>query len=1044
MARERPLAVVGIGASAGGLEALEGLFRNFPAQSGLSFVIVTHMAAGVHSSLPEVLARMTPMPVLEAEDGQVLETDHVYVCPPDHLLTLEEGNIRLRAQPSNRQKRPIDVFLSSLAEEWADAAVGVLLSGGGTDGTMGMKTIKERGGFTLAQGSNGTEPMQSGMPDSAVAAGVVDLVLPVEDMAARLVDYAQRLTASAAQKSGESQAEEEKIRRTICQILLKEVGHDFSGYKEKTFMRRVRRRMQVLQLTSLARYLERLQEEPDELQLLFRDLLIGVTNFFRDTSAFEALNTSVIPRLFDGKGVNDTVRVWVPGCATGEEVYSIAILMREHMDTLRTPPKVQLFATDIDEAALGIARLGRYPAALMDNVAPQRLKRFFIGDDVTYTVSKDIRDMCMFWAHSIIRDPPFSRIDLISCRNLLIYFGVDFQGQAMPVFHFALKPRGYLFLGTSENVTSAADLFVPLDKKHRIFQRRDHVVAPLQLPAFTGHGRTVTGAPANREPSAIAVTVRRAIESRVMERYAPAHVVVNRDGDILHYSPRTGKYLEPAPGLPNRQLVAMARRGLRLDLRAVLREAVEGRRPASRENVSVEMEDRVQIVNIMVEPFGESDNDPLFLVIFTDVGQPFSPNDHRNRSPRPDGEADTLERLEQELRDTRERLQATIEEYETAVEELKSSNEELQSINEEMQSTNEELETSKEELQSVNEELHTVNSELNAKIEEVDRANTDLKNVFDSTQIATIFLDRHLVIRSFTPSVTSIFNLISSDRGRPLTDIVSHLEGSGDLRRDIQTVFENGEKIERRVRRIGGAHYLMRIIPYHTRNNVVDGTLITFVDITLLAKAEEHQRTLVEELNNRVRNIVGLVGGIADRTLAVAPTPEEFRDIFMGRVEALRRSYNLVSGAQWNDVGLREVLMNEIAAVVNGVADRSRIRVDGPAMTFKPSGVLSLGLVVHEFLTNAVKHGALSSSRGRVSIRWAPDRNDHGALEILWEEDAGEKKDGAAVKGLATDLIESEIKTGLGGTVAFDHNGKGLSARISLPADASRYSVASG
>src|SRR5262249_36823670 len=394
---------------------------------------------------------------------------------------------------------------------------------------------------------------------------------------------------------------------------------------------------------------------------------------------------------------------------------------------------------------------------------------------------------CVFSPHSVLRDPPFSRIDLISCRNLLIYLGTEFQAQVIPVFHFALKPRGYLFLGTSENVGQHTDLFMPVDKKQRIFQRRDQIATPLQIPAFSPHvGRSAAALTGQRrETLGGAVNLRRAVDTLVMERFAPAHVVVNRDGDIVHYSPRTGKYLEPAVGLPDRQLIAMARRGLRLDLRAALREAVETHRPVHREQLTVELDDRKQVVDLLVEPFGDGGDDSLYLVLFKDVGLPFTPTEAD--AQRADGADERTDRLEQELRDTRERLQATVEEYETAVEELKSSNEELQSVNEELQSTNEELETSKEELQSLNEELHTVNAELSSKVEEVDRANADLRNPFESTQIATIFLDRDVIIRSFTPAVTSIFNLISGDRGRPLTDIASSL-AADDFKRDIQTV----------------------------------------------------------------------------------------------------------------------------------------------------------------------------------------------------------------------------------------------------------------
>jgi two-component system CheB/CheR fusion protein len=515
-----------------------------------------------------------------------------------------------------------------------------------------------------------------------------------------------------------------------------------------------------------------------------------------------------------------------------------------------------------------------------------------------------------------------------------------------------------------------------------------------------------------------------------LERFAPAHVVVNREGDILHYSARTGKYLEPAPGLPNRQLIAMARRGLRLDLRNALREAVQTRRPVTRERISVEFEDRMQFVNVTIEPLGDHERDPLFLVLFHDAGpaaarDALPPRDDNIRE-RPD------HHLEQELRDTRERLQATIEEYESAVEELKSSNEELQSMNEELQSTNEELETSKEELQSVNEELQTVNAELNTKVDEVDRANSDLRNVFESTQIATIFLDHNLVIRTFTPAVAGIFNLISSDRGRPLTDIVSHLADTGDLKRDIQSVLEHGQPIERRVHKIdGSAHYLMRILAYHGRNNVIDGVLVTFVNVTNMVKAEQQQRTLVEELNHRVRNMLTVVGAIANQTLVKSASPNEFTDAFLGRIQSMGKAYDLVSREQWGEVTLHDILTGELRTHAEERDDR--VKLGGPEIAFAPQQALALGLVFHELTTNAVKYGALASAKGRIAVTWEVEK---GRLVITWLERDGPKVGKPKRKGFGTELIERELKSVLGARVTFDYAPEGVEVRISIPYEA--------
>jgi two-component system, chemotaxis family, CheB/CheR fusion protein len=1023
--------IVAIGASAGGLEALTALFRGVPGNIGMAFVVVTHMARGQQSALVEILSRYAVMPVLTAEHDQPVEPDHVYVCPPDYILTIAGRHLQAQRRDSDAQRRPIDVFMSTLAEDVGELAVGILLSGGGSDGALGIKAIKERGGLTLAQTSDGTAPLHSSMPDTAIAAGVVDLAIPVEDMPERLVEHA-RTFVSANVAEGDEGAAPEDIREgyePIDQLLLNQIGHDFSGYKERTFARRVHRRMQVLQIDALEAYIQHLSSSPEEVTLLFRDLLIGVTSFFRDAEAFETLRQQVVPQLFEGKRAIDTVRVWVPGCATGEEVYSIAILLREHLDGLRNPPRAQIFATDIDEPALQVARSGRYPKSLLANVSPERLRRFFTGDDVSCTVVKPIRDMCVFSAHSVLRDPPFSRIDLVSCRNLLIYLGAEFQSQVIPVFHFSLRPRGFLFLGTSENVSQHIDLFAWVDKRSRIFQRRDHVASPLKFPMFaTGLRGAVGGTDLRHHAAELTVNLRRMVETRVMERFAPPHVVVDAEGNILHYSPRTGKYLEPAVGLPNRQLLAMARRGVRLDLRNALREAKETRRRTSRARIAVEFDDRVQLVDIVVEPFGEDDNDPLFIVVFSDVGAPFVPREGAfGAEPKTVGEQ-TVERLKNDLRDTRERLQATIEEYETAAEELKSSNEELQSINEELQSTNEELETSKEELQSVNEEMQTVNAELNLKIEDAGRAHAHLNNLFASTELGTVILDRELMIHSFTPSISAIFNLMPSDRGRLLGDIATQLD-DGDLEHETRQVLESGRQVERNLRHKNGKqHFMMRILPYQTRGTI-DGVLITFIDITQLVEAEEQQRVLVEELNHRVRNMLAVVNAIASQTLAKSASADAFVKTFTGRIRAMGTAYGLVSQENWREVELRDVVEGQI----KGFAGDGRISVDGPTVMCKPNAALALGLVLHELATNAAKYGALSNPTGRIAVTWELRRASAASMELRWRESGGPPASEPDRKGFGMQLIERELQHALGGDLTMEYAASGLTAVIVIP-----------
>lgn len=842
--------VVGIGASAGGIQAIEEFFAALQNDSGLAFVIITHLSPDHESLLHEIVARCTAMPVFVVDDGMTVEPNCVYVMPPNAILTIESGRFQSR-KPNlvRRERNPIDLFLSSLAVERGEYAAAIILSGGGADGSLGVKAIREHGGITLAQTADGTKPAYRDMPASAIATGLVDHAVPVQDMPAKLTAFQQSLHLHR-QVSGSAVDSDSLIehRRRAYDALRKQTGHDFSGYKVKTFMRRISRRMHILEFASLGDYVAHLEEDHEEVKQLFRDLLINVTNFFRDADAFEALQTTVIPNLFEGRSADDTVRVWIPGCATGEEAFSIGILLREYMDTLKAVPRVQIFATDIDDTVLLVARAARYPEALLDGVSPERRERFFSEDGGTYVVAKEVRDLCIFSPHSVIRDPPFSRIDLVSCRNLLIYFGAEIQNQVIPIFHYALKPGGYLFLGTSENIGEFNDLFAPIDKKLRIFQMRDHGLLK-RLPA-TMYGARTTMLVRNANPLPNNIPLRHSVEARIIDRFAPAHVVVNGDGDIVYCSPHTGKYLEVAHGPPSRQLLAMARRGLRLDLRSALHEVADTRQTAVRDNVVIDDDnDDIQMVRLTADPIPDRNGtDTLVLVLFEDVAMlPLQAGAGAyDREP-----AEATAALERDLRETRERLQSMIEEYETAIEELKSSNEELVSVNEELQSTNEEMEASKEELQSLNEELQTVNIELTGKLDDLDRASGDLKNLFESTQIATVFLDRDLVIRSFTPAISRIFRLIPNDRGRPLSDFAIH-PAYPMLQEHVRQVFDTGDSVEHRIAEpTFQARYLVRLIPYRGKNEHIEGVVVTFVDITSLTELEGQHELLTKELSSR-------------------------------------------------------------------------------------------------------------------------------------------------------------------------------------------------
>ncbi len=813
------LPVVGIGASAGGVEALEAFFKSVPADNGLAFVVVTHLAPDRKSMLAEILGRSTKMPVVDAQDGQAVEAEHVYVMPPGAILTIRDGLLRLRhTGPTDHERAPIDIFFNALAEDLGEHAIGVVLSGSGSDGSIGLKAIKENGGLTIAQGSNMTRPRFTEMPSSAVAAGFVDLELPVEHIPERMIAYVRNWSAFDPEQPTDA-----LIR--IYALLRARSGHDFTEYKERTFQRRVQRRMQVVQTRKLEEYADLLEQKPEEVNALFRDLLIGVTDFFRDPAAYQALQELVIPKFFEGKDADDEVRVWVTGCSTGEEAYSIAILMREYIEKLRAPPRVQLFATDIDEAALTVARAARYPANVVQLVSDDRLRHFFIQEANYYRVVKEVRDMCIFSTHSLIRDPPFSRLDLISCRNLLIYLKPSLQAQIIPLFHYSLRSGGCLFLGASENVSRHSDLFITLDRSNRLFRRRELVSRPtLPLRQFMPNSpRELTAQEEARSSLLHRSDLLRRIANTITEHFGPAYVVVDETGQALYFSARTGKYLQAAAGPPNRDIVAMARPGLRADLRAMLQQAKSTGRRVIRDRIAVQVDGGIQMISVAVEPFTEG-TERAFGMVFTDQGS-IKKEEEAGAAERSNTEDAAIRQLEQELQETRERLQSTIEELETANEEFRSSNEELLSVNEEMQSTNEELETSKEELQSVNEELQTVNNELSNKIDQLDRANADLYNLFQSTQLAIIFLDKNLVIRSFTPDATKLFNLLPGDQGRPLTDLSSRLLYP-DLKNDISAVF-SGTVVERAVKLTDGSeHYLARLLPYRTPDNAIDGVLL--------------------------------------------------------------------------------------------------------------------------------------------------------------------------------------------------------------------------
>lgn len=834
--------IVGIGASAGGLEAFEAFFRACPADTGIAFVLVPHLDPGHGSLLTEILQRSTTMPVVEALDQVPVVPNHVYVIPPNRELAILHGVLQLSVPESPRgQRMPIDAFLRSLAEDQGESAIGIILSGTATDGTLGLRSILGAGGICMVQ-----EPSTAkydGMPHSAIGAGYATHVLPVEEMPALLIKLARR----AALHLRHAPVASEKAVSGLNQILLQvrsATGHDFSLYKKSTIARRIERRMAQHNIEEMGAYGRYLREHSAEVQTLFKELLINVTSFFRDPEAFAVLKNQILPELLADKPDGYAFRVWVAACATGEEAYSIAMVLREFMDESHREVSVQIYATDLDDDAIAVARGGNYPPNIAQDVAPERLRRFFGKDDAGYKVKKDIREMVVFAVQNVIKDPPFTRLDLLSCRNLLIYLEPEQQDRLIPTFHYALKPGGVLFLSTSESITSHPQLFAAVNRKWK-FYRASHAPAAAgatlarDLPRHDVVGKAPgRAATAGAKAGDIADLSNRLL----LQSYAPASVTTDANGNILYVHGDTGRYLRPAPGPVTNNVVEMAREGLQLELRAALLNAATQAVPTLGREVSVKTDGGFTAVSFSVRPLAAPAGggaQTLLLVSFQDIAEPARVAARPGRAKRAmPAAAARIEQLERELVYAKENLQATIEEQQATNEELKSTNEELQSTNEELQSSNEELETSKEELQSLNEETITVNAELNARIEQLNGIQNDMKNLLDNINTGTLFLDTQLAIRRYTREAVKVYRLIAGDIGRPLSDIKSNIEGE-DLHGDLQAVLDTLIPREREVRTADGAWYLARIQPYRTLDNVIEGLVLSFTEVTAFKRASE-------------------------------------------------------------------------------------------------------------------------------------------------------------------------------------------------------------
>jgi two-component system CheB/CheR fusion protein len=959
--------IVAIGGSAGSLEALERFFRNTPNYTGLAFVVVVHQMSSQPSELTQVLQNFTRMPVVLAQDGVRVQPDHVYVNPPDRDLSILHGILLLLlpTQPPGR-RMPIDFFLESLSKDAQERAVAVILSGMGTDGSTGLKLVMESFGMVMAQ--EPSSAIYPSMPKAAIATEFVDFVLAPELMSNQVLDYVERpLLTRPARELQEPGEQPVHALQKIFALIRAETGHDFSYYKRNTVFRRIERRMNAHQIREFTHYVRYLQENPHEVELLFKELLIGVTKFFRDQEAFAHLKGYLLPMLKE-KPADSTIRVWAPGCSTGEEAYSLAMLLLECLDEVDPTRylKIQVFATDISPESIDIARTGVYASNISGDVSTKRLSRFFQQQDDHYQIRKEVRDVVIFAVHDINKDAPFTKLDLLCCRNLLIYLSTELQKNLLPVFHYALGADGLLFLGPSENISSFQDLFQPLDVKWKI-SRRTHAISSLtKLASFpfslsryhaapTHSTSLLSSSIASRREGGHFATL---VQKELLRNYSPPAVVINTKGEILYVNGRTGKYLEPAPGLSGMNLFEMAREKLNYEVSGAVHRAIQTKEDVTVENVPVQTEAGQQLLRLTVRHLYEPEPlNGLLLVSFED-----QPTPRRVRRAKGGAEANReyetiIAALDKELQFTKHRLQTTIEEMESSLEELKSTNEELQSANEELQSTNEEAMTNKEEMQSLNEELMTLNMQYQAKTEESSQTANDMKNLLDATDIALIFLDNNMVIKRFTQSVSRIINLVPGDVGRPLQHFAYNLRYEY-LIRDVQHVLDRLTTVELNIETTTDEWYTMRILPYRTLDNYINGAIITFTRITGLKNMEAHLQGRANFLDALQATVQEPLAAFTEH-LRLYFSTESFANLFATTPAELRDQSLTQLGLAWNQPALRdrlEELLDPAVALTQfddfvletEVPDlgRQRLHLYGRALHHqgKPTGRLLLGV----------------------------------------------------------------------------------------------------
>ena len=844
--------IVGIGASAGGLEALEQFFENMPIENGMAFVVIQHLDPNHVGIMPELLQRITPMKVFQATDRLKVKPNCVYVIPPNKSMSLLNRELHLFDPVASRGLRlPVDIFFRSLADDLQEKGIGIVLSGMGSDGSLGLKAIKDKNGIAIVQ--DPASAKFDGMPRSAIDSVIADIVAPATELPAKLITFLKFVPLTNIET--EIDIKNKSNLDKIIILLREQSGHDFSSYKKNTLFRRIERRKGVHQIDKIQHYVRFLQENPKEIEILFKELLIGVTSFFRDSSVWEYLKDYILPSLINDSPNGHVLRAWVTGCSTGEEAYSLAIAFKEAMEIVKPLKTItlQIFATDLDNDAVEIARRGFFSPNIVADVSSDRLNRFFTPEPGGFRVNLPIREMIVFAPHNLIKNPPFTKLDILTCRNILIYMESELQKKLMALFHYSLNPGGIMILGTSETPGIYREVFAEIDTKLKIYKRTITALAPelIDFPSSIYPSKISTAE--NKKSPKVNENIQGLTEQILLQRFAPASVLVNNKGDILYITGRTGKYLEPVAGKANWNIYAMAREGLREVLPGAFRKTLLSFDPFILRNIKIGTNGGTQYVDVTVQrietPALLKD---MIIVVFTDI-QSMIDFDAMNPKKGKEGLSGPLKKLEYELQRSNEEKQSLREEMQTSQEELKSTNEELQSTNEELQSTNEELTTSKEEMQSLNEELQTVNIELQSKVSDYSRANDDMKNLLNSTEIATLFLDKELNIRRFTDQATNIFKLRLADIGRPFTDLVSELKYP-EIDTHARQVIKTLTSIETSISTNNDKWFNVRIMPYRTLDDRIDGLVMTFTDITKAKKLEQELKEANEALRRSMEN----------------------------------------------------------------------------------------------------------------------------------------------------------------------------------------------